>query len=88
MWGNSPHRLVEMIIAQKETVGLNGGLAGKVITGTGTGPPKDTRPTLAEAGIDKKLSSRSQKLALHCAHQGIGVNAIHGFKMKPVMQSS
>lgn len=57
-------RLGELIIAQKETVGLNKG-------GAGIGKPKSAvpeeyhtqPPTLAEAGIDKKLSARSQKTA-------------------------
>ena len=55
-------RLGEMIAAQKETVGLNTGRAGL--------PPiavddndRDSRPTLADAGISKDLSSRAQKLA-------------------------
>ena len=59
-------RLGEMIVEQKETVGLNKGTAGKgrpKIGGATEEPPKDNRPTLAEAGIDKKLSSRAQKLA-------------------------
>ncbi len=59
-------RLGELIVAQKETVGLNTGTAGKgrpSLGGANDEPPKDTRPTLAEAGIDKKLSSRAQKLA-------------------------
>jgi N6-adenosine-specific RNA methylase IME4 len=56
-------RLGELIKAQKETVGLNKGAQGlgtadKVQSQRGTAPP-----TLAEAGIDKKLSSRAQKLA-------------------------
>lgn len=52
-------RLGELIKAQKETVGLNRGAAGLgsnqhvVRSPSGTAPP-----TLAEAGIDKKLSSR------------------------------
>ncbi len=52
-----------MIKTQKETVGLNEGARGG---GTKDSPrgslavPRDTRPTLADAGIDKKLSSRSQ----------------------------
>ena len=46
--------------AQKETVGLaTGGDAMKARFRPGT----EVRPTLAEAGIDKKLSSRAQKLA-------------------------
>jgi len=48
--------------AQKATVGLNqGAVKGK--TGTKAAPVLDSRPTLAAAGIDKKLSSRAQKLA-------------------------
>jgi phage N-6-adenine-methyltransferase len=55
-------RLGELIRAQKETVGLNVG--GRPITGAdGELVIADTRPTLADAGIDKKLSSRAQKLA-------------------------
>src|SRR5262249_34015631 len=54
-------RLGELIIRQKETVGLNAGKRGD--RGTRAAPRSDTRPTLAETGIDKKLSSRSQKLA-------------------------
>ena len=59
-------RLGERIAAQKEGVGLNRGAAGG---GTKQGPrgayvePRDTAPTLSEAGIDKKLSSRAQQLA-------------------------
>lgn len=59
-------RLGEMIRAQKETVGLNRGTAGSGnanVTGSTKTEPPDSRPTLAEAGIDKKLSSRAQKLA-------------------------
>jgi N6-adenosine-specific RNA methylase IME4 len=56
-------RLGEMILAQKETVGLNRGLAGSRVTGTSKEPLKDKRPTLAENGIDKKLSARVQHLA-------------------------
>lgn len=52
-------RLGELIKAQKETVGLN---AGALRRGANE-EPRDERPTLAEAGIDKKLSSRAQKLA-------------------------
>src|SRR5260370_41464534 len=51
-------KLGEMIAAQKETVGLN---RGALVGGTSREPPRDTRPTLAEAGIDKKLSSPAQK---------------------------
>lgn len=59
-------RLGEMIKVQKETVGLNAGRAGAgrpILGGSSEEPPKDTRPTLADAGIDKKLSSRAQKMA-------------------------
>lgn len=62
-------RLGEMIREQKETVGLNRGTAGlgDANVGRRTGgsvvePPVKV-PTLAEVGIDKKLSSRAQKLA-------------------------
>lgn len=57
-------RLGELIKAQKETVGLNPGSRGtgsnqhQVRSRNGTTPP-----TLADADIDKKLSSRAQKLA-------------------------
>ena len=54
-------RLGELIRAQKETVGLNTGKRGD--RGPRSAPRSDTRPTLAEVGIDKKLSSRAQKLA-------------------------
>jgi hypothetical protein len=51
-----------MIIEQRETVGLNqGGVPGK--TGSKGVPVLDTRPKLANAGIDKKLSSRAQQYA-------------------------
>lgn len=69
-------RLGELIAAQKATVGLNTGTAGAgdANVGRGTGgsfeePPVDTRPTLADAGIDKKLSARAQKLAAVPAEQ-------------------
>ena len=54
-------RLGEMIRAQKETVGLAKG-GGDTSTGSRKVPVQEP-PTLAEAGIDKKLSSRAQKLA-------------------------
>jgi hypothetical protein len=59
-------RLGEMIVAQKETTGLNQGAAGggKKASSRGTlVEPRDTRPTLASAGIDEKLSARAQKIA-------------------------
>lgn len=56
-------RLGEMLAEQKATVGLNRGLSGSRVSGSEKEPVKDTRPTLADAGIDKKLSSRAQALA-------------------------
>ena len=59
-------RLGELIKAQKETVGLNRGAAGGGKKDAPRGSfvePRDVSPTLADAGIDKKLSSRAQKLA-------------------------
>lgn len=59
-------RLGEIITEQKQTVGLNKGRAGlgrPPLGGAAGEPPKDERPTLAETGIDKKLSSRAQRLA-------------------------
>jgi hypothetical protein len=53
-----------MIVAQKQTVGLAKGAAGG---GKKDGPrgtytePRDSRPTLAEAGIDKKGDPMKQK---------------------------
>jgi hypothetical protein len=59
-------RLGEMIAEQKRTVGLNPGVrtqgGGDGAGGAMQEPPAD-RPTLADAGIDKKLSSRSQQIA-------------------------
>jgi hypothetical protein len=57
-------RLGEMILAQKESVGLATGAAG--IGRAASAVPEEYRtqpPTLAEAGIDKKLSARVQQLA-------------------------
>lgn len=56
-------RLGELIREQKEGPGLNQGAMGSIVTGTTQEPVRDTRPTLAEVGIDKKLSSRSQAIA-------------------------
>ena len=53
-------RLGEMIAEQKRTVGLNTGAMG---IGKSAVPQENRTPTLASAGIDKKLSARSQKLA-------------------------
>jgi hypothetical protein len=56
------NRLGELIKAQKETVGLNqDAIPGK--TGSKGEPLLDPRPTLANAGIGKKLSSRAQAVA-------------------------
>jgi N6-adenosine-specific RNA methylase IME4 len=57
-------RLGEMIIAQKETIGLAQGAAG--IGKPASAVPEKYRtqpPTLASAGIDKKLSASAQKIA-------------------------
>ena len=59
-------RLGELLIAQKETIGLatggtHGGRPSKL--GAKREPSLGAPPTLAEAGIGKKLSSRSQELA-------------------------
>ncbi|MEQ1755283.1 MAG: hypothetical protein ABL973_14255 [Micropepsaceae bacterium] len=59
-------RLGEMLTDQKKTVGLNQGASGGGKKSGSRGTliePRDTRPTLSDAGIDKKLSSRSQQLA-------------------------
>lgn len=54
-------RLGEMIAVQKATVGLN---AGGRPTETGANSEPVSVPTLAQIGIDKKLSSRAQKIAV------------------------
>jgi N6-adenosine-specific RNA methylase IME4 len=55
-------RLGEMIIAQKKTVGLAKG--GQPYQTKSTGSSEEpVAPTLASAGIDKKLSARAQKIA-------------------------
>lgn len=54
-------RLGELIRAQKETVGLNRGAAGAGKKDAPCGSlieSRDTSSTLADAGIDKKLSGR------------------------------
>lgn len=53
-------RLGEMIREQKEGVGLNTGAMG---IGKSAVPKENRTPTLADAGIDKKLSSHAQKVA-------------------------
>ena len=52
-------RLGELIRAQKETVGLAQGRRSDLLPNG----KEVHRPTLKEAGIDHKLSSRAQKLA-------------------------
>jgi hypothetical protein len=53
-------KLGELIAAQKETVGLHkGGRPPK----TGSVGEPVSKPTLADAGIDKKLSTQAQRLA-------------------------
>ncbi|MCZ6674654.1 MAG: hypothetical protein O7C75_17125 [Verrucomicrobia bacterium] len=54
-------RVGELLVEQKETVGLAKG-GGDTSTGSRVVPVQEPL-TLAEAGIDKKLSMRSQKLA-------------------------
>lgn len=61
-------RLGEMLVAQKETFGLNPGAAGAAGPGRGNknAVPNENRVlplTLADVGIDRKLSSRAQKMA-------------------------
>ncbi len=60
-------KLGEMILAQKQEFGLATGSKGQligpgVIGGSKSEPPIKT-PTLADLGIDKKLSARAQRLA-------------------------
>lgn len=60
-------RLGEMIRQQKETVGLNEGTKGQLVSrgviGGNEDEPPIIRPTLADVGISKRLSSRSQAIA-------------------------
>ena len=66
-----------MIREQKETVGLNTGAAAGGQKDAPRGAyvePRDTRPTLADAGIDKKLTSHAQKVAA-ISHQTRGSHA-------------
>jgi N6-adenosine-specific RNA methylase IME4 len=55
-------RLDQMRVVQKETIGLNRGLAGAAITGFLKNPLKDDRPTLASQGIDKNLANQMRRL--------------------------
>ncbi|MEY9110418.1 N6-adenosine-specific RNA methylase IME4 [Bradyrhizobium yuanmingense] len=61
-------KLGELIVSQKETVGLNAGsrgqLRGKDNSGSAKSEqPEDERLRLADIGVDRKLSSKAQKLA-------------------------
>ncbi len=58
-------RLGELIRAQKESAGLatGGQRGGRAKIDGSRAAPANKPPTLAEAGIDKKLSSRAQKMA-------------------------
>src|SRR6266542_3923617 len=54
----------ELIAAQKATVGLaSGGQPYQQRRSTGADREPVAKPTLADAGIDKKLSARAQRLA-------------------------
>src|SRR6516165_2418843 len=60
---NAWWRLGEMMAARKETVGFNRGTAGMGnanVSGGLSEIPRDERPTLAEAGIDKNLAGRTE----------------------------
>lgn len=61
-------RLGQMVAEQKKTIGLNAGSRGSFKGKDSSGgavseQPEDTRPTLEQAGIDRKLSSRAQRMA-------------------------
>jgi hypothetical protein len=60
-------RLGEMLIEQKNGEGLATGTRGQKLTRVSGGaiaePPENDKPTLADIGISKKLSSRAQSLA-------------------------
>lgn len=53
-------RLGEMLAEQKRTVGFSTGARG---IGTSAVPSENHTPTLAEVGINKKLSARAQRIA-------------------------
>jgi hypothetical protein len=57
---SAERRLGELLKAQKETVGLNTGAKG---IGKSAVPDENRTPTLSDAGIDKKLSMRAQRVA-------------------------
>jgi hypothetical protein len=52
-------RLSIMLTEHKQTIGMNRGARG---IGTSAVPRENRTPTLADVGIDKKLSARSQKV--------------------------
>ena len=55
-----------MIVAQKQTVGLNNGTASGGVTEASCGTyvePRDTRPKLRDAGTSRKLSAKARKIA-------------------------
>jgi len=56
-------RLGELLIEQKATVGLNSGGRPTQETGALWEPVSPIKPTLADIGVDKKLSSHAQKVA-------------------------
>lgn len=56
-------RLGQLIAEQKATVGLATGGRPYQDTGSTTAPVETHRPTLADIGVDKKLSAHSQKVA-------------------------
>jgi phage N-6-adenine-methyltransferase len=53
-------RLGELLVEQRATVGFNRGAAG---IGTSAVPQENRTPTLADIGVDKKLSSHAQRVA-------------------------
>ena len=70
-------RVGELVEAQKATVRLARPAVGSKVIGSKRVPIKDTRPSLSDAGIDKKLSSRAQQLAAGCdeVSQKVGVES-------------
>jgi hypothetical protein len=84
-------RLGEMIRQQKETVGLNQGASAGGTKETPRGPitaPRDTRPTLADVGISKRLSSRSQAIAAIPSEEFEDTLAEHREQQQAVTASS
>ena len=73
----------EMIAAQKETVGLNTGAQG-IGKSAVVDDDRTRKPTLADAGISKDLSSRAQKQDVRgCITTGC--RASHGVKPAPFL---